>query len=290
MNLRPHNTRRRLTTAVALSLVAAFTLAACSSSDGESAPSGGSAAADLDLVQEGTLTVVILPTQRPTSYVEDGKPMGMAIDFTDALAEEMGLKVDYTAVELQSALTQISAGRYDTAAMGLVATEERQQMLDFSTPWLYGWFSLLTDSGTSTPKTLDKLGGKTVGVVTGSQQEALMPAEYPDVEVRSFPDETGMLAALVAGQIDGALVGSNNVSTIQDQYPQLEASDDLALPDPESYPVKKGNTALQNAISDGIEKLMNDGTFNEIYKEWHEGEIFPDRLYDDYPDMPKYED
>jgi polar amino acid transport system substrate-binding protein len=288
-----HPPRRRKSSAIiAVALATALALSGCSNSGDEpdgAGTSGTNASADLGLVQDGVLTVAILPTQRPTSYVEDGEPMGMAIDFTDELAERMGLDVEYTAVELQSALTQISAKRYDTAAMGLVATEERRQMLDFSTPWLYGWFSLMTDSGSDAPKSLDELAGRTVGVVTGSQQENLLKLDYPEIQVRAFPDDTAMLAALVAGQTDGAMVGSNNVKQVQQQYPQLDASDELPLPDPESYPVPKGNSALKDAISEGIEALMNDGTFNEIYAEWHPDEPFPERLYDDYPDMPEYD-
>lgn len=270
-------------------LVASLALAGCSNDDGggTTTTAGG---AELDLVEAGTLTVVILPTQRPTSYLEDGTPKGMAIDFTDALAKDMGLDVNYTAVELQSALTQITAHRYDTAAMGLVATDERKKKLDFSSPWLYGYFALMTNAKSDAPKTLGKLGGKTVGVVTGSQQENLLRQDHPDIKARAFPDDTKMLAALVANQVDGAMLGSNNVAQAQEQYPQLEASDDLPLPDPESYPVAKGNTELSDALSKGVEDLMNDGTFNRLYDKWHPGEPFPKRLYNDYPDMPKHED
>jgi len=286
---RPRLRRAALVATTALAAGLALTACSSSSSGAEKASSGSSSSSSsIDLAQPGTLNVAILPTQRPTSYVENGKPMGMAIDFTDALAKEMGLKVKYTAVDLDSALSQITAGRYDTAAMGLVASADRKKMLDFSTPWVYGYYALLTDSKKGGSGKLADLSGKTVAVVTGSQEETLLKQDYPKITVRSFPDDTGSVSALIAGQVDGDLTGSNNVAAFTKQYPQLKASDSVPLPDPESYPIKKGNTSLSKALDAAIKAEMDNGTFNKLYAKWHPGEPFPTRLYKDYPDMPTY--
>lgn len=258
-------------------------IAACGDGGSDSDESGNA----LGLVKAGTLTVATQNSGPPTSFIQNGEAKGMAIDFTDALAKDMGLKVTYTSVQLDAALTQVAGGTYDTVASGIVASKERRMKLAFSSPWAYGYYGLLVKK-TSPAKSLDQMNGKQVGVPAASQEETLLKKTYPKVTIREFPSFPQAMTSLKSGQLDGVLYGANTLVTAVKENPDLTMSDTLPLPDPEAYPVAKSNTKLVAALNKAIKQEMTKGTFNKLWKKWHPTEPFPTRLYKQYPDMPKY--
>lgn len=284
---------------VALTAIWAVVLTGCSSGGsadksasestgtGTAPPATGSvsdAPADLNLVTPGTLTLMATQDSRPTSFVQDGKQQGLAIDMWDYIGNKLNLKVEYRVMAIDTGLSAIAAGQFDSAATGLVASPERERNLDFSAPWIYGFYGLLVRND-SPVKSLNDMKGKTMAVTKGSDPAKVLKEKYPDIKVREYGDTTSQIVAVNTNQVDGTLLGNNGIAAAVKQYPNLTTVDQVPLPYPNGFPFKKGNTGLKSAVDGALASMMEDGTFVKLYYKWHPGEPFSDRLFTEYPTL-----
>ncbi len=71
----------------------------------------------------------------PYSYLIEGKLAGLDIDLLILFCQKYGYGLDLENVDLASLLTGLSTGTYEMGTGGIVETEERKQMINFSTPY-----------------------------------------------------------------------------------------------------------------------------------------------------------
>lgn len=247
-----------------------------------------SAAEEVRSVTEGQLTVLMTSASPPTNFIQDGKPAGMAIDIIDEVARRIGLDTSYKAIsDYAGIIPAISNNQYDIAAVGMMRTPKRLEIVDFTSPWYYGWFPLLARSESGFGG-YDDLEGLSVGVVNGSIQQAYMADNYPGIRLTAFPNDIAIVAALNAGSVDAALTGNALLKTNLERFPNLEVIAKTPVPYPNAFPMSKDNPELLEAVNTAMIEIMNDGTYVEFYDRWHEGDPLPDPLYDDFPDLAKH--
>ncbi len=68
----------------------------------------------------------------PFEYVEGSDIVGFDISMSQAIAEDMGKKLEIVDMKFDALLSALDAGNIDFAAAGMSATEERKQHVDFS--------------------------------------------------------------------------------------------------------------------------------------------------------------
>lgn len=279
---------RSISSVMAVVLVG-LSLAACSGTaptPEKSVSSSASAIADLELIEPGKLSVAMLTDQRPTSFLDSNKPSGFAVELMDEIAKRIGIDVDYRTSTIPATLSSLAANQFDTAAFGLIASPERLKILDFSDPWMYGYFGLMVN-GKSKATGLDSFKGKIVGVETGSFQEQLILDNYPDITPRSYPTTVAMVTGLAGNQVDAILIGNSNIDASIAQYPALEVIGTVPLQYPNAFPVQKDHPKLLAAINDALEELMDDGTYIKLFDKWQKGTPFPNTLFETYPSLEK---
>lgn len=124
------NTRARLALTATTAVIAALavTLVGCSDSGATPPEDSGDDPGLSELITPGTLTVgLVLPD--PPYYIadEDNVPVrGITKDLLDAVADELGVKVEYVPVAWEGGITGVAAGRYDIFGGSLYDTTERQ--------------------------------------------------------------------------------------------------------------------------------------------------------------------
>lgn len=129
----------RLLAVTALSLTAALGLSACASGDAGDAGSEGAApaeGADYGLVTEGTLTVATEGTYRPFSYNDaSGTLVGYDVEIAEAVAEKLGLDVQFQQTQWDAIFAGLDAGRFDVIANQVSITPQREETYLFSEPY-----------------------------------------------------------------------------------------------------------------------------------------------------------
>lgn len=175
-----------------LGSMVAVVLAACGGESGSAASQASSAPAVkasgslIDRIQnKGTITVGTEGTYAPFTYHdESGKLTGYDVEVTRAVAEKLGVTVEFKETQWDAMMAGLKAGRFDVVAnqVGLTSPE-RQATFDKTEP--YSWSgAVLVARNDSTIKSLDDIKGiKAAQSLTSNYGEMAKAAQAEIVPV-----------------------------------------------------------------------------------------------------------
>lgn len=211
----------------------------------------------------------------------DGSIVGFDIDIGQALCKQMGETCTLVKVDWDGIIPALLEKKCDAIVASMSATEERKQVIDFSTKYynVPNRFLGKADSGlTDTP---EGMAGKTVGVQRGTIHQAYMEAKYPDTELQLYGTHDEMLLDLQAGRIDAVM----SDVLAEDQF--LKSPDgagygfiggdhyDPAIHGPgASIGVRKEDTELRDKFSAAIAAIRADGTYEAIQKKYFAFDVY----------------
>jgi polar amino acid transport system substrate-binding protein len=214
----------------------------------------------------------------PESWIdiESGQWKGIDADFTNAIAEALGVEVDPVILQHSALAPALQSGRVDTI-VGLYHTDERAQVMAFNeVPIWYGIDVLIAQKGSDIDEFAD-MEGKTLGVVRASAQEleAIKLQERFGVgEIRKYEQADPMLMDLRAGRLDGAVWWGFTFDYAVEQNPSYdfkvveylspEYLDSETLPAVYYVFAKEGTESLVKAFDDHIKKMLEAGKSEEI--------------------------
>lgn len=241
---------------LALLVVASLLLAAC----GGGADLGGK-----------TITVAVENIYPPFNSIDEatGEGVGWDYDTVKEICKRIDCVPEFKEAAWDGIFPAMEAGEYDMLADGVTFTEERDKIVDFSTPYVtVGQVLLVRADETATVDELKADAAKLVGTQIGTTNEAVALEHFPRERVQSFEDFGAAVLALIAGDIDGVVI--DNISAAgfmnanKDQLKmvgQLTSDEQLAFVfPPGSDLVEKVNAAL--------EEMKKDGTLDELNRKW----------------------
>lgn len=265
----------------ATALVATVALTGCGAT---SASSSSASTNKLQTIKAGQLKVAFRSDDKPISFIENGKPTGFDIELMRAIAKDMGQKVSFVSVDFASMVPNVRNHVYDTAAFGVLVTDDRAKVANFTTAIGYGQAQLLSLK-TAPLKTVDEANGKQVAITTGSALIPLLKKEEPDVTVREFPNIASSVNALEAGQVAGLFTGENTTASLLAAHPDFAASQKI-ISGTNAMPVAKDRSKLKAAFDKSITKIMKNGTYTRLFDKWNtKGITIPDQMLKDYPGL-----
>lgn len=246
----------RLPLALSVTAVAALALAGCSSTATEAGADG------VSLITAGSLTVCTNPPYEPFEYKDGDTIVGLDIDIVQEVADD--LEVELVLVEtgfdgIQSGAA-LDAKTCDVVASGITITEERAGKLDFSTPYFDANQGLLTKAGAGLDS-LESLAGAKIGVQQATTGETF--AKDNSLDTLQYEDLGLQVQALKNGDVDGII---NDIAVLgpyaSDEY---VVGAEFSTGEQYGLGVKKGNTALLDALNATIDRIQTDGTYATIY-------------------------
>lgn len=266
----------RIATIIVGSFTAVALLTGCSTATGSTVASSPRPAPNLDLVTPGTISAATQSDQFPFAFdATNGTLQGFSVDLVNEIAKRLHLKVTYTALSLDPLLSGITAGQYDTAAVGLSVTPEREAAMNFTEPFYFGYDAILEKKGSDLKITKSSLEGRTLAVVTGSAQVQYAQQNFPDAIQKDFPSQSAALAALLGGQVDAFFLGGPDTIKYLKQNPSLALAGTIQTDQANAFPVPKQNTKLVPAMNKELNAMFADGTYTRIYKKWFTQPIPP---------------
>lgn len=265
---------RKLTFLTAATAAVALALAGCG--DAEPAGADGCAAGNpYQLIEPCVLTAGTQSEQPPFAFADaGGTPKGFSIDLAEEAARRLGLRVEYKITNLQGILTGLTADKYDVGVAGVGATEERRKSVDFVRPYFWSFTAVMTKSD-STADSLESFGGKRVGVVSGSVQETFAGTKLPGATVVKFKDQPSAVGQLLSGGVDAFVVGGPDAEEYLAREPSLKIAARADSTQGTSFPVRKGKTALVEALDAQIDAMIADGTYLTLYAKWFKNPVSP---------------
>lgn len=118
---------------------------------------------------------------------------------------------------------------------------------------------------------LDDAAHDRIGVLMGSAEDGFITQKYPDADILRIDMSTDLLAALMAGSCDVAILSSVEVREILKVNPKLKILQDNVYASPLGVGFHKGNTALRDQFNAFLAQLKSEGVYAQIEARWTDG-------------------
>lgn len=263
---------------LALGLAMSLSLLAACSGGGSASPSPSASApapsasapaeSGLTTVEAGKLHMSTNAAFPPYEVVkDDGTFEGIDVEVAGAIAQKLGLELVVDDMGFDAALLAAQNGQSDIVMAGVSVTPDRQEVMDFSDSYATGIQVVIVKEGSDV--TMDNLGEKMIGcqkATTGYLYASDTPENGGYGEDHVIAYETGALAveALKNGQVDCVIIDNEPAKAYVAANEGLTILETPWVEEDYAIGMKKGNTALLEAVNAAMTELKADGTFQAI--------------------------
>ncbi len=251
----------------------ALVLAACGGSEGGSGASSAPAQSVVSgslierINNKGTVTVGTEGTYAPFTYHDkDGKLTGYDVEVTRAVADKLGIKVEFKETQWDSMMAGLKAGRFDVVAnqVGLTSPE-RQATFDKSEPYSWSGAVLVARNDSNIKSIADIKGVKTAQSLTSNYGEKAKAAGADLVAVDGLAQS---LTLIEQKRADATLNDELAVLDYLKKNPNAGVKIVWSAPADEKVGsgliVNKGNDEAVAKFSTAINELKADGTLKKL--------------------------
>ena len=192
-----------------------------------------------------------------------------------ALAEKLGVEVEFQEAAWDSLLIGIDTGRFDTVINSVSITDERAEKYDFSAPYYYEARRVVVRADDDSIHGPEDLNGKKIATNTTN---AFIPwYEENGAEVVGIDTSAEAIDLVLSGRADFLGLSVPVLNAYLDEHP--DAADKLkaafVIPNSEdviAIPVRKGEPEFLDAINAALAELREEGTLKEISEKYLGGD------------------
>lgn len=257
--------------AILLIIAMTFTFAACGNGNDEQGEDPGTG--DVPTIYK----VAMEPTFPPfdTIDVETQELAGFDVDLMNAIAEDQGFELEWVNMGFDGLIAALQAGNIDIIASGMNASEERREKVDFSTTYYDSGLVVAIKEGNTAINGIDDLtpemkAGAQIGT-TGADLATELFDEGKISEAKIYNGVDVAVMDLQNGTIDVLINDLPVTKAYMDAKPgTIEIVGDVLNAESYGFAVQKGNTELLGKINAGMQNVIDNGTFDEIYDKWFE--------------------
>jgi ABC-type amino acid transport substrate-binding protein len=228
----------------------------------------GSASGTFTPSHRGVLTVVTQPL--PTAGFWNGADAHPTGGFEYGLARDLARRFGLRLVVRTEPFERIVSGHLDGADLALsliTPTMEREQVLDFSSPYVNSPPAVLVRSGVSVPDLQSAQQLRWVVESDTTLQSTITDVIQPDQPPQQFASRQGVLRALDSRRADATLFDLPAALAIAHHDPKLTVAAQLANTEPIAAALPEGSDNVQ-AVSSAIRALLADGTIDGLARRW----------------------
>ncbi|NLM36764.1 MAG: basic amino acid ABC transporter substrate-binding protein [Firmicutes bacterium] len=211
----------------------------------------------------------------PFEYLDEetGELTGFDLDLMRAIGAELGMEVVIKNVSWDGIIPGLLAGNYDVIASGMTITEERQQVVNFSDPYINAGLVIVTRAGDNRIKGPEDLAGKRVAVqinTTGDLAATEMQEKGIKIaSIKRFNHATDPFLELKNGAADAVVmdlpVAGAQIKANPGQY---QIIGEAFTTEEYGLALRKSDTELLAKINQALVTLKANGTYDEIYRKY----------------------
>ena len=214
----------------------------------------------------------------PFEFMTDTGPTGFDVALMQRIASKIGRTwqlVRYAGADFNGIFAGLDDGTYDCIASGTTITPDRERVADFCQPYVVSGQSLVVDPNRH-PRVhgIADLKGLVIGVQQGNTSQPVadrLVAEQRAARVRVYAyNEIEMaLDDLSTGGCDAFMkLAPVTKCFVGDRRPRLKVVETGITRERLGICVRKGNTALKEAIDNAQAELIRDGTLPALVGQW----------------------
>lgn len=179
----------------------------------------------------GVIRVAVSPASPPNLYEENGQITGLDLEIFEGYCQSRGCSLNITSYDWQGMLGAVVSRQADVAFSAISITDEREKVMDFSTPYMENTWNLVSlKSRNLQLDDLSELKQYSIGYPRGMAYSAFISNDlqpegiYSLDKVKLYPSYNEVLSDLRNGNLDLAFLDGTVASVyrkslpIQDSY------------------------------------------------------------------------
>jgi len=281
--------RQKISTVPGLALLAlAVALAAGCGGGGKKASSTTTAStgttniqAPANIKSAGKLVFCSDITYPPEEFYKAGTttPQGSDIDIGNEVAKRMGVTARFDNTGFEGIIAALLSKKCDAIISGMNDTPERRKQVAFVDYLKVGQSFLIAKSNPKHITDIKSLSGKVASVEVGTTNKDYLDAQNKKLtaqgvkpfKIITFPKDTDAANALKTGKVDAYFADSPVVAYYVGKDPSsfsFAKNPEVVNPIPIGIAIRKGDTELQNAVTQAIKAIYSDDTMKQIIAKW----------------------
>lgn len=218
----------------------------------------------------------------PFSVITNGKADGFSVELLKAVANEMGLEIEFKVDHWDTIKKELEDGALDILPL-VGYSEEREDYFDFTVPYIVMRGNIFVRNNYTEIKSEDDLYGKEIIVMRGdNSQEYAQRMNFTDklILVDTYAEAFELLssgahdAVLAQSLVGQKLINDHKITNVE---AVTRMSDDgidrikISLEGFEqkfSFAVKEGDKELLALLNEGLAIVSENGTYESLYIKW----------------------
>ena len=231
---------------------------------------GPACAAAAEGAKDGTVIVGGDRDYPPYEFIDkDGQPSGYNVELTRAIAEVMGMKVEFRLGGWSEMRSALQSGRINVL-QGMSYSEERAAEVTFSLPHTIVNQAVFARRDSPVVNSLAELAGKEVALHRGGIMHDTLVRQGFAGKLSLTDTPADALRLLAAGKCDYAIVAIvPGMYIIRDlKLTNLFPAVRNVATHRYCFAVRKGNEELLSRFNEGLAILRKTGQYDAIYNKW----------------------
>jgi len=210
---------------------------------------------------------------KPFSFKSaEGVYTGFDVEFWAAIAKEMNLDYDLQPMDFNGIIPGLQSGNIDVAVAGMSVKSKREEVIDFAFPYYKAGLVIMVKADNKDIMSIEDFPGKIIATKQGTSTVDFLKEQgmTPKLkELKKFPNISDAFMELTAGGCDAVFF---DLPPLAD-YANNTGKGRVILRDPlymgHYYGIATpAGSPLRETISIGILRLMENGTYAELYRKW----------------------
>jgi ABC-type amino acid transport substrate-binding protein len=261
-----------------LTLLAALTAAAgCGDDDDEDQPAQEQQEARQfpasttmgKLQQKGEITIGVKFDVPPFGFKnpQTNEVEGFDVDLGKAIADELGVQPKFIEAISDNRIPFLKRGTADLILSTMTINQERDQEIDFSTPYYIAEGRILVPNDSDIAG-LEGLEGNSVCTALGSTYEETISERAPDADLKLVDSYSECLELVQNKSVDAVSTDDVILTGMIIQDDSLKLVGDKLTTEPYGAGIKEGDRQFQQFVSGVVDKYKSDGRWKKAYDKW----------------------
>ena len=192
--------------------------------------------------------------------------IGYEKEIVDALASAMGRKAEFVPSDWETLVSALQRKSFDVIVNGLEPTADRQKQIQFSKPYYIFQLALTVRKEEQQIHSLEDCKNRTVGTLGNTAASRLLQKQ--GIPMKGYADPVAAYRDLELKRIDAVIMDVPAEVFYVSKSTTLKRAGEPFFRGTYNIGLRKGDDALKSEVDAAIDKVMRDGTLEQILRKW----------------------
>ena len=219
--------------------------------------------------QEGRITIGVKYDVPPFGFrnPQTGDVEGFDVELGRAIASELGVEPRFIEAISDNRIPFLQDGTADLIISTMTINAERDQEIDFSTPYYIARGRILVPQD-SQIQGVEGLAGERVCTALGSTYEETIREQAPQADLRLVDSYSECLELVQNGAVDAVSTDDVILTGMIIQDETLKLVGEELTTEPYGVGIRQGNRELKQFVDGVVDRYKQDGRWAQSYQRW----------------------